>query len=317
MTNPYSISPIGMNPLGTMGLDYSGAYSSTYMDPTMSGMMYGMPGMTGMGTMGNMGMMGMMGMYNPAFIQQYMSAQQQIEKQQVQHAADMHKVLSETNVANLTTHDKEIIEQISINGDVQRGVENLASAVRKGDSDSIISEYDKLKANILLKYPNQIKSVENSNTNLTADRIIQVLYAQTIQQQSGEVTSLRDDITKYGENAFTNGFNRIFLGNDGHNKKYSEEVLSYINGNARINDKGSKDRAQKWGEGTAHVAEGAGAAVTGAAAGVGLLAIGKAIPKLGSKFSFFKNMKAAGWIGAGALLLGDILWQMSRSDSTT
>lgn len=311
MTYPDGISAIGASPLGTMGLNYSGVYGS-YADP----MMMGMSAMSGLGSMGQMGMMspmGMMGMYNPAFMQQYIDTTHNIERSQVSHSADMHEALMNAEVANLSAHDRAIFQKISVDGDVQRGIRILADAVRRGDSDSIIEEYDRLKSVIYLKHADLFKQNKSGNAGLNADRYIEIMYAQIVSKQTGDIADLRTDIKRYGETAFMNGFNRTFLGNSDHNKKYSEEVLSYIDGNTRINDKGSKDRAQKWGAISAKIAEGATALGAGFATGWGLLAFAKTIP--GVKISFFKNAKAAGWLGAAALLAGDIIWQMSRSES--
>ena len=306
--NPYdSISSIGMSPLGAMGLDYSGAYGS-YGDPMM---MTGM--MNGMGAMGAMGGLGMMGMYNPAFMKQMMNMQQEIEKNQLQHATDMHNAMTQAEVANLSAHDRAIFQKISVDGDVQREIRILSDLVRKGDSDAIIAEYDKLKSIIYTKFAEDFKNNLKGNDSLNADRYIEIMYSQIVSQQTGMPADLRADIKRYGETAFMHGFNQTFLGNDGHNKKYSEEVLSYIDGNTRINDKGSKDRAHKWGGYAARGAEAVAATGTGWLAGIGLLGAGKLLPIV--KVPFFKNAKWAGFIGAAAALIGDIWWQTTRNNA--
>lgn len=299
---PYdSISGIGTNPLGTMGLNFTGAYGS-YADPMSMGMM-GMNGLNGMG---------MMGMYNPTFMKQMMDMQHEIEKSQTRHSQDMHEILTQAEVANLSAHDRAIFQKISVDGDVQRGIEILAKVVRDGDSDAIIMEYDKLKSIIYTKFAEDFRNNKTSDSKLTADRYIDMMYTDIISKQSGETVNLRDDIKKYGETAFMHGFNQAFLGNSGHNTKYSEEVLSYIDG-TRINDKGSKDRAHRWGGYAERGVEGLAAAGAGAAAGLGLLGIAKTLP--GIKVPFFKCAKWVGWAGAAAALAGDIWWQMSRNNA--
>ena len=138
-----------------------------------------------------------------------------------------------------------------------------------------------------------------------------MMYQQIVSQQTGQIVDLRSDIKRYGETAFMHGFNQTFLGNKGHNEKYSEEVISYIDGNTRINDKGSKDRAHKWGTIAAKGAEGASAFGAGGIAGLGLLGLLKTLPfKINcpkAKYFF--------WGGALATLLGDIMWQKSRSNA--
>ena len=115
-----SISPIGMNPLGGMGLaGYTGTYDS-FGDPMMMSGMMG--GMGAMGGMGNMGALGMMGMYNPAFMRQMIDTQHQIETSQVNHAQDMHKALLQTEISDLSAHDRATFQKISVDGDVQREI---------------------------------------------------------------------------------------------------------------------------------------------------------------------------------------------------
>ena len=303
-----SISAIGLNPLGGFGLDYTGAYGS-YGDPMMTGMM----GMNGYPSMMGMGGMEMLGLYNPAFMKQMAEMQQTMEKGQLQHAVNMHDALTQAEVSNLSAHDRAIFQKISVNGDVQREIRILADVIRKGDSDAIIQEYDKLKSVITSKYAEDLMGNKTGNATLNADRYIELIYSQTISQQTGAPADLREDIKKYGETAFAHGFNRTFLGNSGHNKKYSEEVISYIDGNTRINDKGNKDRAEKWGSYIAKGTEGVAAVGTGFAGGVTALGLGKLVAP--SKISFFKNIGRFGKFGALALLAGDIFWQMSRSNA--
>ena len=312
---PYdSISPIGMSPLGAAGLDYSGAYGS-YGDPMMMTGMMG--GMGAMGNMGAMGAMGMMGMYNPTFMKQMIDMQHQMESAQLNHAQDMHNALVQAEVTNLSAHDRAIFQKISVDGDVQREIRILGDVVRKGDSDAIVAEYDKLKSIIYTKFAEDFKNNLTGDASLNADRYIEIMYSQIVSKQAGEIADLRHDIKKYGETAFMHGFNKTFLGNSGHNQKYSEEVLSYIDGNTRINDLGSKQRAHKIGGFAARGAEGAVALGAGAAAGIGLLGISKGVAKglFNVKIPFFKNMSKAGWIGGLSLLAGDILWQISRNNA--
>lgn len=305
MLEPYnSISSTLGNPLGTTGLDYSGAYGS-YLSP-----MGGMPGMLGMNGIGNMGMLGM---YNPTFMQQMMDAQNNIERKQIYHSSDMHEAMLNAEVASKSAHERANFQKIISDGDIQHEIRLLQDTVVSGDSIAIKTQYNKLKALVCSKFAKDFIINNNGDVGAQADKYINEMYSKITQKQSnGLPADLTHDIKRYGESAFMNGFNSTFLGNKGHNEMYTEELLADIHG-TRINDKGSKERAKQWGKYAAKGAEGAGALVGGFFGGIGLLGLTKFLPFV--KFDFFKYAKNAGRFGALALLAGDILWQMSRSNS--
>ena len=330
MTGAYSA--IGTNPIGSYGLDVGNGYGS-YGDPMMTGMMPGMGGMYGgmsgmyggmsspygMGMaspygMGMMGGLGMMGMMSPQYIQQMGQAQQallqlqqQNEVSQLNHATDMHKLIQNADVQNLSIHERTIFEKAMTDGDIKNGIRNLCDVIRTGDQDAICEEYDKLKQYIYTKYADYIESNGGKmDVQSSVNDLISLLYGQICSAQSGEICDLRTDIKNYGESPFAHGFNSCFLGNSGHNEKYTEETLSYLYG-TRINDKGSKSRAQKFGRWTAKGTEFLGSAAVGAGVGAGIFAAGKAIAG---------NMpgKLKAWVlgGAAAIGLVDTIWQLSR-----
>ena len=317
MSGNYTAST-SLNPLGAMGLDYSGIYSSYPTALGGYGSMYGMSGMNGM--MGLTGMTGayggMMGMYNPAFMQSMMQAQQNMEKAQVDHSQVMHAALTQAEVNSLSAHNRAIFQKITADGEVQRGIRNLVDLVRKGDSDGICAEYEKIRSNIYTKFAHELAQDKTGDIKLNVDRYIEMMYNQIVSQQGGQPADLRYDMKKYGETAFMNGFNRTFLGNKGHNDRYTEEAIAYIDG-TRINDKGSKDRAQKWGGWAARAVEGTGAYIAGFFGGLASLGISKLFV---STIPGCSNIAGRSWggigtwgkIGALGVLGADVLWQMTR-----
>ena len=332
MTENYGISSIGMNPLGSYGLNTSGAYGS-YGDPMMTmsmmGMnsmngLYGMNGMSGVGIMNPM-MMGMMGMYNPTFMKQMTDAQlqmadaqHQIETRQLNQATQMHEAINQANVSNLSAHQRATFQQIISDGDIQQEIRNLENVVISGDGDAICTEYEKLRSTIEVKYSQLLSQDPSSNQKDQVKDYIYKMYQQITTKD------LNEDIKAHGENAFTNGFNTKFLGNKGHNKKYAEQVIAQIN-DTRLNDAGSKERAKSWGGTLAKITEGAASYAAGL--GVGALALGglkiaaNSLPigKTATKYLSGLVSKCGSlgtWakVGGLALLGADIIWQLSRDD---
>ena len=305
MAPGYSISGIG-----GLGLDPSGAYSDY---SSMMGMSpYGM-GMAGMSPMMGMGMMGM----NPAFMGQMAQMQKmmadiqhQQEKSQLSHAENMHALIQQAEVNQLSAHDRAIFEKAMVDGDIKEGIRTLANVIRTGDQDAICEQYDKLKMSLYTKYSDYFQNADkNKNSFANVNNLIRTLYAQIVGAGSGQLVDLEQDIKEYGESAFTHGFNKTFLGKNGHNEKYSEETINYLFG-TRINDKGSKDRTQKIGGWVARGVEGAAAGLGGYLAALGLTGVGKfLIPSLKTSFKGLHNLGKVGLLlGLGA----DVLWQMSR-----
>ncbi len=299
---------MGINPLGSFGLGMSGTYS----DP-MS-----MMGISPYSAMGSMGMMGMMGMMNPAFMGQIAEAQKQmqniqqdVEKNQLNHAVDMHSLIQQAEVNNLESHERALFEKVARDGGIQNAVRNLADVIRSGDQDAVVEEYDKLKDTIYTKYSDFFVNHNGKiNTFQTINDVISRLYGQIMTAQNGgQPVDLRDDIKRYGEQAFEHGFNQTFLGNSGHNERYTEETLNYLYG-TRINDKGSKDRAERWGGYAARGAEGIAAIAAGFGAGLaGKATLSALAPKVSQKIG---KLGTWGKLGAAALLAADVFWQISR-----
>lgn len=303
----YGIPSIGMNPLGTLGLGGIGSYSS-FSDPMTMGMM---------GGYSPYAMGGMMGMYNPTFMAQMNQMQQNMEKSQLQHTADMHELLLKNNVENFTAQDRAIFEKAMVDAGVNKGISNLAAKIREGDQDGICQEFDALKQTLYTKYNDYFKA--NSGKLNPADSVtnlIEILYGQIISRQQNEIVDLKSDIKKYGETAFEHGFWKNLHGKDYHDK-YSEETLSYLYGTS-VDNKAGKERMSKLGAYMESGVEAIASPFVGAAAGVGALGIGAGLGKLltfgnlpiGKTFS--KCGKFAACAGAIAAFAGDIMWQMSR-----
>ena len=315
----YSISPIG-----GLGLDPTGAYGS--FDPMMTMMsspytMGAMNGIYGLGNMGAMGM-GMMG-YSPAFMANQMmqmaQIQNQMEKGKLNHATQMHQAIQDAEVQSLEAHDRAIFQKALVDADIKQGIRCLSDVIRKGDQDAICIEFDKLKQNIYTKYNSYFINNNKIDADKSVREIISLLYAQIVTAQNGGIPAdLKTDIKQYGETAFWHGYNSTFLGNKGHNEKNSEETISYIF-DERINDVGSKKRAEKWGSRWAKFSEGGlagiagyGAGLAGLFAGAGLL---KSLPWVGKaiKFPSLKTAHGLGIAAGIAAIVGDIIWQNSRA----
>ena len=311
MTAGYGISPIG-----TYGLDMSGAYSS--FDPYMMSMglggmdgLTGMTGFNGLGTMspysmGSMGMMGM-GMYNPTFMQQMMELQQNTEKSQLKHQSAMHSLLQQNQVENLSQHEKAIFESAMVDGDIKEGVRVLATAVRSGNQDAICQRYDDLKNIIYTKHGDYFRKNAGNMTSLSnVNNLIRLLYSQEIGGATGELVDLETDIKQYGDDPFWHGFHKAFLNKQDYHKRYAEETLRYCFGDP-IDNEGGKKRIQKVGSFCGKVAEGAAGLVGGAGLGAVLGGL------IGAIFKHpLQGAKIGMRLGSAAGCIGDIAWQMTR-----
>jgi len=284
--NPY------MSGLGTFGLGAGSSFGS-YGDPSM---MMGMGGM-----MGFPGGMGVMGMYNPTFMSQMNQTYQDMEASQLRHAGAMHEIMMQNKTDAYKAEDmalfRKAMEDASLNG----AVVNLAEKIREGDADGICEEFDKMKIALYQKYHTYLhQNKDRLDPKESINNIIEMMYAEIISKKTGEQVSLRNDIKRYGETAFMHGFNEKFFGKKDYHDKYTEETLSYLFG-TRIDNKGGKDRMEKIGGIGGRIAEGVTATAAGATLGLGL-----------STFAKFKGAKWFAGLAAGAALLGDVAWQMSR-----
>ena len=200
MAPGYSISGIGFNPLGNFGLGMTGTYGCyDGCMPSMLGMNYGL----GMDS-SLFGMNGMNGMMNyPAYMAQMQQMQNQMEIANTQHAGAMHKIVLNNEINAHRETDSALIQKILTNGDIQQGVQNLYDKVREGDQDGICKEFDKLKDYIFNTYREEFMAVSDRiSPDVSATRAIESIYSQVISAQTKEIHTLRDDIEKYGDNAF-------------------------------------------------------------------------------------------------------------------
>ena len=319
MAPGYSISGIGLNPLGNLGLGMSGQFGSydAYM-PSNIGMNYGMmaPGMGMMNPMMSM-MNPMMGMY-PQYLTQMQDAQHQIEISKAEHNSAMHNILLNNEIAAHRESDSALMKKTLTNGDIKQGIQNLYDKVREGDQDGICSEFDKLKTYIYNTYKDEFAARgDKINPSVAATQKIEELYGQMISAQcGGEVHDLRSDIKRYGDNSFQNGFLNGFR--TGHHDRYIDETLNHCFGE-EIDQKGSKDFKQTLGIGVGKTASVLEKGAYGALAGVGAAGLGLGLGKVVSfgKLPWTKCMsktwKPAMCIGLLAGMVGDILWQSSKA----
>ncbi len=309
---------IGISALGSYGgLGNAGMYGS-YYDPSMA-MMNGY-GSYGMSNPMLMNGMGMMGMYNPAFMaqqtemmKQMYSAQNEIQKMNLQQQTDMHKAQELAQVQNIEAHNEAFFKTIIADGDFKDFIREIYTAIREGKMDYVSQKYFELRQAILNKYgSNFINSPGTLNDEANLNQVISVLYSEYGAGFSGDgiKPDLRTDILKYGENAFQHGFNTSFMGNSDHTKSTAEETLYKIYGTP-VEDKGSKAKSHWLGEKAGNITEIAVAGGLGAAAGTGLWSFGKLLmPKIFSKVGgrFGNCLK----LGAAAFAIGDVLWQFTR-----
>ena len=269
------ISPYS-SPLGMYGLGGYSPYNS-YYNPAMMGM----------------GMLG--GYYNPTFMANQM---QQVELSQLQHTSAMHEMMLENETRAFTAQDRALFEKAMVDAGVNKGIRNLAEKIKEGDQDGICKEFDALKHTLYTKYNDYFR--KNSNLIDPRDSVtnwIEILYSQIVSKQRDEIVDLRSDIKKFGQTPFEHGFWKNLHGKDYHDK-YSEETLNYLF-DTDVDNKAGKDRMESYGAAASKVTEAGLAGLTGAVAF-------KLLPGL-------KSLPKAGWIGAAALALGDLMWQSSRA----
>lgn len=302
----YGITGIG-NGLGTFGLGGTSTYGS-YTDPSMMGMYGGYsPYTSGAYSPYSIGAMGgMMGMYNPTFMAQMTQMQQDMEKSQLKHSGTIHQLMLQNETKAFTDQDRAIFEKAMVDSAVNEGITNLAEMVRKGDTDGICTEFDKLKQTLYSKYGDYFNSKGDSiDPNKSVTNYIELLYSKIVS------TNLRDDIRAYGENAFEHGFWKSWKGSDYHSKN-AEEAISYIFGTP-IDNKSGQDRISSIGGATEKIVEGGAALAVGYGAGIGLSAICKVLNPLNTcKNLGLKGAHRFGKFGALAALVGDIMWQMNK-----
>ena len=317
-----NISAIGSyGGLGNFGL-------GSYYDPSMMSMLgsYSGYGMTNP----MMGSMGMMGMYNPAFMaqqtemmKQMYSAQNEIQKMQLQSQTELHTAKEQAQVENLKAHDRAFFDTVMVNGDFQDYIREIYTGIRDGKMDYVAQKYFELKQAILNKYGEHFNnSVGSLNDKANIDHYISTLYAEYGAGFSGDgiKPDLKEDILKYGENAFQHGFNTAFMGNHGHTKSTAEETMYNIWG-IPVEDKGSKKKAHMAGSIAGHVGEAGLSAAVGSVVGATALAAAKMV---GNDIGFgkatwthnfadkCKNLPK--WMKTFALigLAGDLFWQFTR-----
>lgn len=296
---------LGISPLGTYGLgigtgfgDFSSYLPSELSMNGMYGMNGGMNSIFGMGGygMGGYGMMGMMAEY-----QKYMAqVQQQIDQMQLGHTAMMHKGMVQNEVSAHEDTFSGIIQKLMTDGDIQQRIYSLNRKIKEGDQDGVCDEYDKLKQRVYRECAAEFKGKgAAAHRSDTANQIISSLYGNIISAREGETHELYQDIQKYGDGAFQNGFLQGFRGD--HHERFVDETINHIYGE-RIDHRSEKDFRQNIGRGlgnTAGVLErgvlGAGIATGGWLLGAGLLSIiGKSFKGIGKGIgSLFKKSTAS------------------------
>lgn len=311
----------GISAIGSYGgLGSAGLYGS-YYDPSMMMSMMGGYGSYGMTNPMMMGGMGMMGMYNPSFagytemMKNMYSAQNEINKLQLQNATEMHAAKEEAQVYNAQVHDRTFFNTVAVNGDVQNGIREIYKGIHDGDMDYVAQKYYELKQVILNKYSDHFNnSLGGINDKENIDHYISTLYSEIAggYNPGAPKPDLRNDILTYGESAFEHGMNTSFMGNSGHNKLSAEECLNQIYG-TRINDEGSKQKAEWLGQKAGKAKELGLAAGAGVIGGLGIWGLGRLTPIKAVSNLFKGKAKAAAWIGGLGLAAADWLWQASRA----
>ncbi len=305
---------VGLSSIGSYGgLGSTGLYGS-YYDPSMAMMSgYGSYGMTNPMMMSGLGMMN--GMYNPSFMSNYTdmmknmySAQNEIQKMQLQNQVDMHAAQQNAQVQNGAAHNEAFFKMIMEDGYAKNAVREIYDAIRVSNMDAVATKYYELKQMILNKYNDYFtNSVGGQNDRENIDYYISTLYSEIGGglNPNGLKPDLRTDIKTYGETPLEHGMNTTFLGNSGHHKLTAEECLNQIYGTP-IDDQGSKAHAEKIGRGVGRVKEFGIAAAAGAAGGATVLGLAKTLPKVGKKFN---GLGKWAWGGAAVGAILDILWQ--------
>ena len=325
----------GISALGTYGGLGTGAYN--FYDPAMMGMgsygSYGSYGMMNPMMMGGYGMgMGIGGYGN--YMDQYMEmykkyneAMEKIEERRVEHGIKMHQKEQMAEVANLSAHDQAFFEKAVVDGDVQEGIREIHDAIRRGDMDNVTQKFFELKQEIYNKFNEYFRSTDgNINTDEKVKRYICILYSEIAggyASSGGIKPDLKHDIAAYGETPWQHGFSKTYFGNSGHNQLNAEQALNQMFG-TRINDEGSKKKAEMFGTWAARAAEVGTAGVAGSVAGVTALGLGKFLtPSFATKWipdaiatnsvvKWGTKFKTWGKGAALATMALDILWQLGR-----
>lgn len=301
-----SIAGIGCNPLGTYGLGMSGQFGSydAYM-PSMYGMT---PSMYGMGMNPSIfGMNGMYGMYNPSFMA---NMYQQVEASHAMHSGNMHELLLNNEVSAHRDTDSALVKKILTNADVQQSAANLYDKVKAGDQDGICQEFDKLRDNILTTYRDEFAAMgDKINPITSATHYAEHVYGNlaTAWAGDGKTHSFRDDVIKYGDSSFQNGFMSGFM--RGHHSRYVDETLNHCI-DERIDHKESKDMRQDLGKGVGQVARVLKTGTIGGAAGLGVGALGLGAIK-GLDKAFFSHKEIVDGVEkkvSGTTLINNIKW---------
>jgi hypothetical protein len=308
MAPGYSISGIGYDPLGYLGLGLPGQYSS-YYDSYMPSMMGFNPSVG----------MNYNSVYNPMFgyagggNSQYMvnmyDAMNTIEKNQVNHTGEMHRLTKETESNAIYNTDSADFSKMITDASVKDGIERLARVIESGNGNDICRKYDELKNAMITRYSDELaKFGSKINIDTVVRDIISDKYSEIVSKATGEQRNLYDNIKKYSEGAGENGFLQGYK--PGHDNKYTEEVLCHIFGD-EINDKKDKDTKQSLAKGAGYVGRYATAGVAGGTAATGLWAIikgGQSLVKGQNKMPSFKKFGKIGAIAALLTTVGTVLY---------
>jgi len=261
---------LGLSPLGTYGLGAGAGFSdySSYMPSTM-----GMYGMGGLGTGGMYGMGGMAGMGSIFEYQKYMNQMQnQMELNRLNHTAAMHNGMINNEVLAHEDTFSGIVRKLMTDGDIQQRIMTLNRKIKEGDQDGVCQEYDKLKQRIYNECSREFanKGTYGNRADL-ANQVIESLYGNIVSAREGQTHSLHEDITRYGDGAFQNGFLSGFRRD--HHGKYVDETLNHIYGE-RIDHRSEKDARQTLGKGIGRVASGVEGLATGGLIGAAANIVG-------------------------------------------
>lgn len=303
---------LGFSPLGTYGLGAGAGFGdySSYMPSAM--------GMYGMGGFGMPGMYGMGGMGSIFEYQKYMNQMQnEMELNKLNHTAAMHSGMVNNEVLAHEDTFSGIVRKLMTDGDIQQRIMTLNRKIKEGDQNGVCQEYDKLKERVYNECTKEFeeKGIKGNRADL-ANQIIESLYGNIISAREGQTHSLHEDITRYGDGAFQNGFLSGFRRD--HHGMYVDETLNHIYGE-RIDHRSEKDARKALGKGIGRTASVLEAGAIGAALGAGAYTIGAGVgvglvPKLWKKGGvqpFLKAMKHTKWgIAAGAL--ASVGWNLYR-----
>ena len=278
MTTGYGI--LGLSPLGTYGLGATGGYGSydmympsAYMNGTGAGInpMMGMmdPSIFGLGAYG-MGGYGMNAMLQYPLL--YGKVQAEMEKNQLNHAKYMQNAVNQYGVSATESTDRSLFHKIGLNGQVQLGIENLYRKVTEGDQKGIQDQFDQLREYILETYRDELKALGTEARPIaTVNQFIKYAYSQSVQAMTGQPASFEDDVRKYGRNPWSAGYREgLKAGSSG---LYTDQTIQHCLG-VGIDEKPSKDRAQKFGKGIGYFVSTVEKGAYGAILGSGATAIG-------------------------------------------